>query len=147
VALATAIQSLKAESIRDASPTFAPLLATLQAGEQVIALVQGWVKGSPCVVARTDRRLILVVGRSPQPLVQSLNLYGVEILLSSPDADGLCNLKLIDGPKMLQVRGVRDVLHAQKLKQASAPQQGATPQKGPGAQQPHAGDPRDQGFF
>ncbi|MEI7888551.1 MAG: hypothetical protein WCJ04_14280, partial [Actinomycetes bacterium] len=134
-ALAQALSSLDPQSVRDASPTFASLIATLQSGEAVTALTQGWVKGSPCVVARTDRRFILVVSRSPQPLVQSLNLSRVELSFGTPDDQGFSALRLIEGPKMLQVQGIRDAAQAQLLRQGHV------------SQPPSEEQPTDQGFF
>ncbi|MEX0768762.1 MAG: hypothetical protein WD029_09850, partial [Microthrixaceae bacterium] len=126
-ALAVAVQGLDPQSVRDAGPTFVFLLAALQAGEQVSALVQGWVKGSPCVVARTDRRLILIVSRPAKPLVQSLEIERVEISLSALDQQGFIALRLIDGSKMLQVQGIRDAAKARELKAQVAAQQSAAP--------------------
>jgi hypothetical protein len=110
----------------------------------VSALVQGWVKGSACVVVRTDRRLILVVNRSPQALVQSLNVSTVEISISQPDRQGFSTMRLLDGTKMLQVQGIRDASSARQLQQGQAGQAG---QAGQDDQQRSAPDGQNQGFF
>ena len=129
------LTGLDPQSVRDASPNFAPLLASLQDGETVSALVQGWVKGSACIVARTDFRLILVVSRTPKALVQSLNVSTVEISISQPDRQGFSTMRLLDGTKMLQVQGIRDAGSARQLQQGQAGQQRSAP------------DGQGQGFF
>lgn len=96
------------------------------------ALVQGWVKGSACIVARADRRLILVVSRTPKALVQSLNVSTVEISISQPDRQGFSTMRLLDGTKMLQVQGIRDAGSARQLQ---------------AGQQRSAPDGQSQGFF
>jgi hypothetical protein len=92
-------------------------------------------------VVRTDRRLILVVNRSPQALVQSLNVSTVEISISQPDRQGFSTMRLLDGTKMLQVQGIRGASSARQLQQGQAPQ---APQDD---QQRSAPDGQNQGFF
>ena len=113
--LAASLARLDPRSIRDAAPTFDSLLDTLGPQEQVQHLVQGWTKGLPCVVARTDRRVLVVVSRFPEPLVESLHPTRTKVSLYGPPGTDRASLTVVDGRRLLEVTGVRDGAEARAI--------------------------------
>jgi hypothetical protein len=77
-------------------------------------LVVGRAKGLACVVARTDRRLLVVADRAGRPLVESLRpdrtMVGVQ---RSPDAT--VTLVVSDGRRVMRLQQVRETVEAELL--------------------------------
>lgn len=71
-------------------------------------LVQGWAKGLPCILVRTDRRIIVVVSRFPEPLVESLHPVRTVISLYGPPATDRTSLTVVDGRRLLEITGILD---------------------------------------
>lgn len=84
------------------------LVAQLEGEEHVINMVQGWVKGLPCLVARTEDRLLVLVSRFPEPLVQSLRAHAIGISTYGPPNIATVSMSIVDGRRMLDVNGIRD---------------------------------------
>jgi hypothetical protein len=87
----------------------------LASGERVERLVAGRAKGLPCVVARTERRLMVVAERPGQPpLVESLHPLQTMVAVE-PAADGTIALIVSDGRRVMRLQGVRDRTEAELL--------------------------------
>ena len=106
-------------SVCDALPALVPLARTLDPDEQVLALVQGWAKGLLGVVARTERRLVVVVDRFPEPLIESLDPVATRVHLFGPPGTDRLSVAIVDGNRLLELSGVRDAGEAERL--ASVP--------------------------
>lgn len=95
-------------SLADGGPLLDLLVQQLGDIEIVENMVQGWVKGLPCVVARTDLRTIVLVSRFPAPLVQSLRNNKVSISTYGPANTGTVSMSIVHGKRVLEVIGIRD---------------------------------------
>lgn len=87
----------------------------LGADEHVEHLVLGWVRGTRCVVARTDRRLLIVIDRFPEPVVQSVPISRVRVSSFGPPGAGHVSLAIVDRRRLLEVTGVRQLDEAASL--------------------------------
>ena len=81
-----------------------------------LALVQGWTKGLLCLVARTDRRVLVVVDRFPEPLVESLHPVRTGISIYGPPGTERVSVAVVDGHRLLEVTGIRDGAEAASLR-------------------------------
>lgn len=108
VQLADFRERLDPASLVDAGPLLAMLAEQLRDGETVLNMVQGWVKSLPCVVARTDDRVIVLVSKFPEPLIQSLELSKVGLSIFGPPNMATVSMAVIDGRRLLEVIGIRD---------------------------------------
>ena len=115
-------------SERDAAPILLPFARTLEPDETVEHLVQGWAKGSVCLVARTDRRLVVVVARHPEPLVETLAPESTSVSLYGPPGTDRVSLAVVDGRRLLEVTGIRDSTDAAALRAVPAPRGGRRPE-------------------
>ncbi|MHB1138234.1 MAG: ABC transporter permease [Microthrixaceae bacterium] len=106
--LAAALARLHPESVHEAGATLAALDQALRPDERLLHVVQGWAKGLPCVVARTDRRILVVVSRFPEPLVDSLHPTRTTMSLYGPPGTARVSLAVVDGRRLLEVTGIRD---------------------------------------
>lgn len=86
----------------------APFARTLEPDERIEHLAQGWSKGLMCLVARTDRRVVVVVDRFPEPLVESLHRKRTAITVYGPPGTDRVSLAVVDGRRLLEVTGVRE---------------------------------------
>ncbi|MGB6059076.1 MAG: hypothetical protein WBF71_12535 [Microthrixaceae bacterium] len=118
-ALEDALARLVPQSVRDAAPVLPTLAESLEPGEIVTGIVQGWAKGLACVVARTDKRVIVVVNRFPEPLVESLHPTRTGISLYGPPGVGHVSVAIVDGRRLLEVSGVLDRSAAMALRSDS----------------------------
>jgi len=116
--LAEVSRRLTPNSVLDAGQTLAALDAALAPGEEVRHLVQGWAKGLPCVVARTTDRVLVVVSRFPEPLVESLHPSRTSISIYGPPGTDRVSLAVVDGRRLLEVTGIRDGAEAAALSDA-----------------------------
>lgn len=121
IRLAEVLERLDPGSVRDARPALVPLARTLEPDEHVVAMVQGWAKGLLCLVARTDRRIVVVVDRFPEPLVESLDPVATKVLLFGPPETDRMSVSVVDGRRLLEVTGVRDRAQAEALQHVAAP--------------------------
>lgn len=95
-------------SLADGGPLLGLLVDQLGDIEVVENMVQGWVKGLPCVVARTDMRTLVLVSRFPKPLVQSLRNNKVSMSTYGPANIGTVSMSIVHGKRVLEVIGIRD---------------------------------------
>lgn len=95
-------------SLADGGPLLDLLVDQLGEIEVVENMVQGWVKGLPCIVARTDLRTIILVSRFPTPLVQSLRNNKVAMSTYGPANIGTVSMSIVHGKRVLEVIGIRD---------------------------------------
>jgi hypothetical protein len=84
-------------------------------GEVVHHLVQGNVRGLECVVARTDRRVVVAVDRPNRPLVESLHPTGTQFTVTRSQTGEFLNIAVIDQGRQLEVVEVRDFSEAAGL--------------------------------
>lgn len=106
--LAALVGRLDPASVVDAGPLLVLLDEQLKAGEMVERLVQGWVKGLPCVVADTGERVVVLVSKFPDPLIQSLNRSSAGVSIFGPPNLATVSMAVIDGNRLLEVIGIRD---------------------------------------
>jgi hypothetical protein len=76
-----------------------------------------------CVVARTERRVIVVADRPGRPLVESLHPTRTLVTVM-PGDDGRIGLSVSDGSRVLRLAGVRDVVEAASLAAPGQPDPG-----------------------
>jgi hypothetical protein len=81
----------------------------------VLHLVVGRVKGIACVLARTERRLVVVADRPGRPLVESL--HPATPVRVQPVEDGTAVVVVVDRLRQLRIEGVRDRAEARALAQ------------------------------
>ncbi len=112
---------LSPQSVIDAAPLLPTLASTLQPGETIASMVQGWAKGLACVIARTDKRVIVVVNRFPEPLVESLHPTRTGVSLYGPPGVGHVSVAVVDGRRLLEVSGVHDRGQAMALRSDTSP--------------------------
>ncbi len=105
---------LDPRSASQASGALRVAATTLAVGERVERLVAGRAKGLPCVVARTDRRLLVVADRPGRPLVESLHAHQTMVGIEDAD-DGTVTLVVSDGRRVMRLQGVREVAEAELL--------------------------------
>ena len=109
-----AVARLDDVSARDSAGALRIVASALASGEHVERLVAGHVRGMPCVVVRTGRRLLVVVDRSGRPLIESLHpLRSVLDVARRPD--GSADMSVSDGRRVMVVNGVSDVSEAELL--------------------------------
>ena len=109
-----AVARLDGVSARDSAGALRIVASALASGEHVERLVAGHVRGMPCVVVRTGRRLLVVVDRSGRPLIESLHpLRSVLGVARRPD--GSADVSVSDGRRVMVVNGVSDVSEAELL--------------------------------
>lgn len=95
-------------TVRIAGAVIGPLARALEHDEVIQHLAQGWTKGLMCMVARTDRRIVVVVDRFPEPLVETLDVVRTEITLYGPPGTDRVSLAIVDGDRLMEVTGIRD---------------------------------------
>lgn len=110
-----AVSRLDPASVRDAPLALEALARALGPGEHVEHVVQGWAKGRPCVVARTDRRVVVVLDRFPEPVVESLDRRSTQMSVYGPPGTDRVSLAVVDRRRLLEVTGVRDAAAADAL--------------------------------
>ena len=125
--LGEALERLDPATQRSALPVLAPFARSLAPDETVEHLAQGWSKGLMCLVARTDRRVVVVVDRFPEPRVESLHRARTRISVYGPPEVDRVSLAVVDGRRLLEVAGVRDHTEARALATA-VPQAAAVPE-------------------
>lgn len=102
-------------SVRDAPLALQALARSLAPDEQVEHVVQGWAKGNPCVVARTDRRIVVVLDRFPEPVVESLHPVRTSMTVYGPPGTDRVSLAVLDRRRLLEVTGIRDAGEAHMM--------------------------------
>jgi len=88
--------------------------STLAEGEQVERLVAGRVKDIPCVVVRTERRVLVVADRSGRPVVESMHPQRTSVIARA-GGDGTVHVTVSDGGREMRLTGVRDATEAESL--------------------------------
>ena len=121
--LVRAVGRLDRASVEEGAPALAVLGGVLAPGEQVERVVQGRAKGLVCVVARTERRVIVVADRPSRPLVESLHPTRTIVTVLAGD-DGRVGLSVSDGTRVLRLVGIRDVVEAASLSAPGRPDPG-----------------------
>jgi hypothetical protein len=116
IRLGDTLERLDSRTVRAAGPVLAPLARTVDPDEDLVALVQGWTKNLLCVVARTDRRIIVVVDRFPTPLIESLDPLSTGVFLYGPPGTDKVSVSVVDGNRLLEISGVRDAEEAAALR-------------------------------
>lgn len=115
VRLRPVLEMLDHASIEDAAGVLAPLAKALEPDETVRSVVQGWARGLPCVVARTDGSVLVVVQRFPDPLVERLDPSELQVFLYGPPHADRVALAVVDRQRVLEVTGIRDRSQARSL--------------------------------
>ena len=106
---------LDPSSVRDAPLALEGLARSLAPDERVDHVVQGWAKGNPCVVARTDRRVVVVLDRFPEPVVESLHPVRTSLTVYGPPGTERVSLAVLDRRRLLEVTGIRDANEARTM--------------------------------
>jgi hypothetical protein len=115
IRLGAAEDRLDPLTVREAGAVLSPLARALEPDEHIEHLAQGWSKGLMCLVARTDRRVIVIVDRFPEPLVESLHRVRTDITVYGPPGTDRVSLAVVDGRRLLELTGVRDRAEAAAL--------------------------------
>ena len=115
IRLGEALERLDPTTRRDAHAVLAPFARALEPDERIEHLARGWSKGLMCLVARTDRRVLVVVDRFPEPLVESLHRVQTSITVYGPPGTDRVSLAVVDGRRLLEVTGVRERAEAEGL--------------------------------
>ena len=102
-------------SLVDSGPLLEILADQLADGESVANMVQGWVKSLPCLVARTEKRVIVLVSKFPEPLIQSLELSKAGLSIFGPPGLATVSMAVIDNRRLLEVIGIRDRAEAMAM--------------------------------
>ena len=113
--LADLLARLDERSQVDAVRASAAFAAALAADEVLEAVVHGWVGPLSCLLGRTNTRLVLVVDRFPEPLVESLVTGSTSVSLFGPPGTDHVSIAVVDGRRLLEVTGVVDVVAARVL--------------------------------
>lgn len=109
-----AVDRLDAASVFAAGGALQTAAAALAPGEEVEHLVVGSVQAVPCVVIRSERRLLVVADRPGRPLVESLHPLHTNVSVALAE-DGTAVVSVSDGRRVMAVGGVRDVEAARLL--------------------------------
>jgi putative ABC transport system permease protein len=110
--LISALARLDPTGVATAVDAVSRLSGALAPGEVLLHLVLGEVRTYPAAVARTDRRLLVVVERAGRPVTESLPpVTPVRVL---PDGE-TTTVVVIDGRRQLRVERVRDRAEAAAL--------------------------------
>lgn len=115
IRLGEALERLDPTTRREAHAVLAPFARALEPDERIEHLARGWSKGLMCLVARTDRRVLVVVDRFPEPLVESLHRVQTSITVYGPPGTDRVSLAVVDGRRLLEVTGVRERAEAEGL--------------------------------
>lgn len=126
--LGEVLSRLDPASVRDAVPVLLAFAQALEPDEAVHHLAQGWAKGSVCLVASTDRRLVVVVARHPEPLIETLDPTSTAISLYGPPGTDRVSLAVVDGRRLLEVTGIRDSAEAAAMRAAPEPRRRRRPE-------------------
>jgi len=86
----------------------------LAPGEVVRSLVEGTTSGFDCILARTDRRILVVADRPGRPFVQSLHPTRAVVRVLGPRSAPAV-VVVIDGDRRLELMGVADRSSADQL--------------------------------
>jgi hypothetical protein len=123
---------------------------SLDPDEVVQVAAQGWAKGQLTLVARTDRRVVIVLDRFPEPVVESLHRDRTEMVVYGPPGTPRVSLAVVDGRRLLEVTGIRDSAPAHELAGTAARPAGRRPSpprrsSGPSASGQSSGSGRPAG--
>ena len=108
IRLGEVVERLDPATQRDAVAVLMPFARALEPDERIEQVAQGWTKGLMCLVARTDRRVVVVVDRFPAAVVESLGRDATAISVYGPPGTDRVSLAVVDGRRLLEVTGVRD---------------------------------------
>lgn len=108
IRLGESVERLDPATRREAAAVLMPLARSLDPSERIEHIAQGWTKGLMCLVARTDRRVVVVVDRFPAAVVESLGRESTAISVYGPPGTDRVSLAVVDGRRLLEVTGVRD---------------------------------------
>jgi hypothetical protein len=115
IRLGAALDRLDPATQLDARSVLSVFARSLEPDERIEHLAQGWTKGLLCLVARTDRDVVVVVDRFPEPLVERLRRDRATITVYGPPGTDRVSLAVVDGRRLLEVTGVRDRAEAAGL--------------------------------
>ena len=115
IRLGAAVDRLDPLTVREAGAVLTAFARELGPDEHIEHLAQGWTKGLMCLVARTDRRVVVIVDRFPEPLVESLHRARTSITVYGPPGTDRVSLAVVDGRRLLELTGVRDRAEAAAL--------------------------------
>jgi len=108
IRLGAALERLDRATQDDAHAVLSAFARSLEPDEQIGHLAQGWTKGLTCLVARTDRGIVIVIDRFPEPVVERLDRRRAAISVYGPPGTERVSLAVVDGRRLLEVTGVRD---------------------------------------
>ncbi|MFN7150479.1 MAG: hypothetical protein ACK4V6_13490, partial [Microthrixaceae bacterium] len=108
IRLGAALAPLDPATVREATPVLAAFARALEPDEVVQVAVQGWAKGQLTLVARTDRRIVVVLDRFPEPAIESLHRDRTQLAVYGPPGASRVSLAVVDGRRLLEVTGIRD---------------------------------------
>ncbi len=112
--LGAAVGRLDPRSVQPAMGALRAAVGVLVDDERVLRLVTGQAKGLACIVALTDRRLLVVADRPVHPVVESLHPTATAVALFDAD-DGSIVIEVSDGRRVMRLYDVWDVAEAQLL--------------------------------
>jgi hypothetical protein len=115
IRLGAALERLSPQTRVDALAVLAPFARALEPDEVIEHVAQGWSKGLMCLVGRTDRRLLVVIDRFPEPVVEALPTSRTSISLYGPPGTDRVSLAVVDRRRLLEVTGIRDRAEAAAL--------------------------------
>ncbi len=113
--LADLLARLDERSQVDAARASDAFAAALAPDEVLEAVAHGWVGPLSCLLGRTSTRLVLVVDRFPEPLVESLATGSTTVSLFGPPGTDHVSIAVVDGRRLLEITGVGDVAAARAL--------------------------------
>lgn len=119
--LGSSLDRLEPATVRIAGGVLVPLARELAVDERLEFVAQGWSKGLMCLVAQTDVRLVVVVDRFPEPLVETLSRASTTVTVFGPPGADRVSLAVVDGNRLLEVTGVRDLAEAAGLAGEASP--------------------------
>jgi hypothetical protein len=134
IRLGAALAPLDPATVREATPVLAAFARALEPDEVVQVAVQGWAKGQLTLVARTDRRIVIVLDRFPEPAVESLHRDRTQMAVYGPPGASRVSLAVVDGRRLLEVTGIRDGGPAHELAESGErdrPAGPGSPRRGP----------------
>ena len=113
--LARAVRRLDSRSVLQAADPLTRVGTVLAPGEVVKGLVCGRVRGWPTAMARTDRRILLVIDRDGRPMVESLHPMATGVMVRRVPDTEVVSLAVFDRGRVLDITDVVDAELAEAL--------------------------------
>lgn len=119
--LGDVIELLDPVEARSATRMLESFARVLEPDERVEHMVQGWTGGLACLLARTDRRLLVVIDRFPDVTVEAMSSGRTRVSMFGPPGSALVSLSVLDGKRLLEITGIAGRDQARALCTGVAP--------------------------